>query len=123
MSEPNWFARRLNFHMKCEKLEKLLVNRPTLFQEMERPIQIGPRPRRTPRSSDGETYENEIRYTVVSEGKIWVTVKLDNCGLYMDAEETREFTTEVEAQRCFQELIDLKHLSPDTLVEELQTFV
>ncbi len=120
---PNWFWRRFDFYMKCEQLEKLLAKRPTLYQEMERPIQIGPRPRRPIPPPDGETYENEIRYKVVSEGRIWVTVKLDNCGLYTDLEETREFMSEAEALRCFQALLAIKHLSPNTVVEELQTFV
>ena len=118
--QPNWFERRYEFHRRCEKLQKLLSHRPTLYQE-DRPIQVGPR------SSiflqpDGKTYKNEVLYKVLTEGKIWVTVKLDDCGL-AELEETREFTTEAEAQRCFKTLLEIKHLHPEMVVEELQTFV
>jgi len=67
---------------------------------------------------NGDHYKNRIYMSTVNCGGVktyLVTLKLDNSeDLYDDVEETKEFNTEADAMRCFQETLKLKTLLPQT---------
>lgn len=63
------------------------------------------------------TYKNRLYFAILRSGgktTYMVTLVLDNCDVYEDVEESRDFPTEQHASKCMHDLKHLKTLLPTT---------
>ncbi len=136
MTQPNYFSRRWDWHNRVIEFEKKYdaIHRPTpqvvndvnvdtlldllknfkssskevsheISREVSKEVQFSP-----------EIYKNHLYFAILRYGDLTeylVSLVLDNSDdLYEHMEETHVFTTEQEAQQCFQDLKHLKRMNP-----------
>jgi len=124
MSKPNFFQRRWEWHSRVvdfeKKYEKIhpkhcLPCASKVFATLKVPET---KCRGGGGNGDNGNYKNRIYMSTVSfdgDKTYLVTLKLDNSDdLYDDVEETKEFDTEEDALRCFQETIQYKTMLPQS---------
>lgn len=66
---------------------------------------------------DSFTYKNRLYFAILRSGgktTYMVTLVLDNCDVYEEVEETRDFPTEQHASKCVHDLKYIKTLLPTT---------
>jgi hypothetical protein len=122
MSNPNYFQKRFEWHVRCVEFEKkyqarpVLVDRPVRQRLLQQPVlhlhlKIPPT----------EDYTNKIEFTSC-DGKYLVILTLDNQELYEDIEETLVFELEEDAHRCFKSMIPLKNVFPTSALRVFQSY-
>lgn len=128
VAQPNYFARRLEWHTRVVDFEKKFeVIRPTRKRSLSPDLSLlsllsrNLTPEFTMELVDSKSkchYKNHLYCSTMRCGDIteyFVTLVLDNSDdLYDDVEETRVFDTEQDALQCFNDLIHLKTMYPSS---------
>jgi hypothetical protein len=148
MSQPNFFQRRWEWHWRVVDFEKkfeairpapsvrsktndlkdLLSFLATLETKLNTNLTTKPTPRGGGGNGDNahDHYKNRLMMSTVNCGgdkTYLVTLLLDNADdLYDDVEETKEFDTESDALRCFQSMLKLKTMFPQTAHQLFQDY-
>jgi len=142
MSQPNFFQRRWEWHWRVVDFEKKFeAIRPappvrsktndlkdllSFLATLETKGTTKSTCRGGGGNGDNDHYKNRlIMSTVKCYGNTTylVTLRLDNADdLYDDVEETKEFDTELDASRCFQSMLKLKTMFPQTAHQLFQDY-